>query len=130
MTYVICDTNIFIAAFNGVEATQNELSLIGGHNILMPSITAMELYRGMSNKEEMARMVRKIKAYNILDFNEDVSQKAVELIHAYKLSHNLQIPDAIIAALSMIYNLQLFTYNLKDFRFINGIKLYMPTANL
>ena len=40
----------------------------------------MELYRGMENKEQMAKMVRKIMSYNILDFNEQVWQKAVELV--------------------------------------------------
>ena len=83
----------------------------------------------MHNREQIAKMARKIKEYNILDFNEDVSQKAVELIHAYKLSHDLQIPDAIIAALSLAYNLPLFTYNLKAFKFITGIKLHKPVAH-
>ena len=74
MNLVICDTNIFISAFNGSEKTIGELSRIGNANVLMPSITVMELYRGMANKEQMAKMVRKIKAYNILDLNEQVSQ--------------------------------------------------------
>lgn len=109
MNLVICDTNIFISAFNGLEKTTLELSKIGSENVLIPSITVMELYRGMANKEQMAKMVRKIKSYNILDFNEQVSQKAIALIQDFKLSHNLQIPDAIIAALSVIYNIPLFT---------------------
>ena len=126
MSLVICDTNIFISAFNGLEKTTAELFRIGSENVLMPSITVMEHYRGMDNKEQMAKMVRKIKAYNILDFNEQVSQKAIELIQGFKLSHNLQIPDAIIAALGINYDVPLFTYNIKDFKFIPGLKLYQP----
>jgi len=127
MSLVICDTNIFISAFNGLEKTIAELNNIGSLNVLMPSITVMELYRGMDNKEQMAKMVRKIKAYNILDFDEQASKNAIELIHDFKLSHNLQIPDAIIAALSISNDIPLFTYNLKDFRFIPGLKLYKST---
>lgn len=127
MSLVICDTNIFISAFNGLGKTTEALAKIGSENVLMPSITVMELYRGMDNKEQMAKMSRKIKAYNILDFNEDVSQKAIELIKAFKLSNNLQIPDAIIAALSVNYNLPLFTYNIKDFKFIPDLELYEPS---
>jgi predicted nucleic acid-binding protein len=126
VSVVICDTNIFISAFNGIEKTIAELSKIGNENVLMPSVTVMELYRGMSNKEQMAKMVHKIKAYNILDFNEQVSQKAIELIRDFKLSDDLQIPDAIIAALSIAYDIPLFTYNIKDFRFIPNLKLYEP----
>jgi predicted nucleic acid-binding protein len=128
MNLVICDTNIFISAFNGSEKTIGELSRIGNANVLMPSITVMELYRGMANKEQMAKMVRKIKAYNILDFNEQVSQRAIRLVQDFKLSHDLQIPDAIIAALSITYDIPLFTYNIKDFKFIRGLKLYEPVV--
>ena len=90
----------------------------------MPSVSVMELYRGMQHKKEMAEMQKKINNYNILHLNEEVSQKAVELINLFKLSHNLQIPDALIGAMSIIYEFELFTYNLKDFKFIPGIKLY------
>ncbi len=85
----------------------------------------MELY-SMQHKTEMAAMQTKIKQYNVLHINEEVSKHAVELVNKYKLSHNLQIPDAIIGAMSVVYNIELFTYNLKDFKFIPGIKLYMP----
>jgi len=83
----------------------------------------MELYRGMQNKREMAEMKKKIASYNILHFNEAVSKRTIEFINDFKLSHNLQIPDAIIGAMSLVYNLELFTYNVKDFKFIPGIKL-------
>ena len=85
----------------------------------------MELYRGMLNKKEMSEMQRKISRYNILHFNEEVSKRSIELVNKFKLSHNLQIPDAIIGSMSVVYNIDLFTYNKKDFRFIPGIKLYV-----
>ncbi|MDB4920254.1 MAG: hypothetical protein JWQ54_2237 [Mucilaginibacter sp.] len=72
----------------------------------------------------MAEMQKKITQYNILHYNEEVSRNAIWLINKFKLSHNLQIPDAIIGAMSIVYNIELFTYNLKDFKFIPGIKLY------
>lgn len=84
----------------------------------------MELYRGMLDKKDMLNMQRKIKQYNVLHFNDAVSNLSIELINKYKLSHNLEIPDAIIGAMSVVYNLELFTYNTKDFKFIPGIKLY------
>ncbi len=34
--------------------------------------------------------------------------------------------DAIIAATCLENNLTLITYNAKDFRFINGLKILMP----
>jgi len=76
----------------------------------------------------MTDMQKKIRQYNVIHFNEDVSKTAIELVNKFKLSHNLQIPDAIIGAMSIAYDLELFTYNTKDFSFIPGIKLYSATA--
>jgi predicted nucleic acid-binding protein len=49
---------------------------------------------------------------------------AIELIKTYRLSHGLAIPDALIAATAIITELELFTYNQRDFRFISGLKLF------
>lgn len=124
MSFVVCDTNIFISLFKNIQPTLDELVLIGSNNVLITSISVMELYRGMQNKGEMANMQTKLKQYNIIHINEEVSKHAIELVNKFKLSHNLQIPDAIIGAMSVVNNIELFTYNLKDFKFIPGIKLY------
>lgn len=124
MSFVICDTNIFISLFRNIQQTVEELENIGSANVLIPSVSVMELYRGMLNKKEMAEMEKKISRYNVLHFNEDVSKLSIELVNKFKLSHNLQIPDAIIGAMSIVYKLDLFTYNKKDFKFIPEIKLY------
>lgn len=124
MSLIICDTNIFISLFRNIPRTVDELGIIGSENVLIPSVSVMELFRGMQNKKEMTEMQKKINSYNVLHFNEDVSKNAVEIINKFKLSHNIQIPDALIAAMSIVYNLELFTYNKKDFKFISGIKLY------
>ena len=121
---VICDTNVFISLFKGLPGAIASMEKIGNENILVPSITIMELYRGMETKKEMTSMSKKISSYNVLHFNEDVSLKAIEFVQHYKPSHNLHIPDAIIAAMSVVYDIPLFTYNVKDFRFIPNIKLY------
>ncbi|MBN1925872.1 MAG: type II toxin-antitoxin system VapC family toxin [Prolixibacteraceae bacterium] len=84
----------------------------------------MELYQGVRNKSEFTRLQNKLKSYNIIHYNDRSSKIAVELTEKYHLSHGLLIPDAIIAATALTYNLKLFTYNVKDFRFIPGLTLY------
>lgn len=121
---VLCDTNIFISAFNGREYTIQNLKEIGVENIILSSITVMELYQGMGNKEELAKMKKRLKYYGVLHINKEISEKSVELIGLYKLSNNLQIPDAIIAATSLVKNIPLFIYNRKDFDYIESINLY------
>ena len=124
---VLCDTNILIHAFNGRLDTIQALNSIGYANILLSAITVMELYQGMGNKTELAQMRKKIKYFDVIQFDDQVSEKSIELIAQFRLSHDLQIPDAIIGATAIVHQIPLFTYNLKDFRFMPDIILHTPT---
>ncbi len=121
---IICDTNIFINWYQNDNATVEKLLEIGAENIIIPSIVKMELLVGSRNKKELLLMKTKIKKYPVIHINEAISQKASEYIEKFQLSNKLQIPDALIAATAVVYKLSLFTYNLKDFKFIPNIKLY------
>lgn len=121
---VLCDTNIIISSLNGRESTIKALENIGIDNIVLSAITVMELYQGMWNKKELNQMRKNIEYFDTIQIDEKISIKAIELIEKYRLSHGLEIPDAIIAATAICYDIELFSYNLKDFRFIPKIKLY------
>lgn len=121
---VLCDTNIFISAFNGRPDTIDQLSKIGFTEILLSAVTVMELLQGMGDKKELAEMKKKIKFYDVVQIDSAISQKAIEFIETYKLSHGLQIPDAIIGATAVVHQIPLYTYNLRDFNFLPGIILY------
>ena len=55
-----------------------------------------------------------------------ISQKAIELIESYKLSHGLLIPDAIIAATAIMMNSELFSKNARHFEMIKELKVTKP----
>jgi|SRR5690606_6755024 len=120
---ILCDTNIFIHAFNGRQDTIDQLHLIGWEEIALSAITVMELYQGMGNKTELAQMKRKIRYYDVVEIDHSISVLATELVEKFKLSYGLQIPDAIIGASAVIHQIPLYTYNTKDFNFIPGIQL-------
>jgi predicted nucleic acid-binding protein len=124
MKKVICDTNILIRHFQNDLETVGEMAKIGSSNVLLPSIVVMELFRGMGNKNELANMKSKLKHYNILHINEDTSKIALQFIEFFRLSHDLKMPDALIGAMSVVYQIPLFTYNVKDFKYLPGILLY------
>ena len=121
---VLIDTNILIHLFKGDPKTESEILRIGQSDILVSSVTAMELYRGMGNKKEMVAMAKRLAQFQILHFDESVSRLALGFIRNYKLSHDLKIPDAIIGAMAVNFSLPLHTYNHKDFHYLPGIILY------
>lgn len=124
---ILCDTNIFIHAFNYHQPTVNELMAVGLSNSAISAVSVMELYRGMRNKSELADMRKKLIYYDVVHINSEASEMAVLLMQQFKLSHNLQLPDALIGATAVIADLPLFTYNIKDFAFMPGIRLHQPS---
>jgi predicted nucleic acid-binding protein len=120
---VLCDTNIFIYAFNGKQETIDQLQAIGLENVVISSITVMELLQGMRNKAELTQAKKKIRYFDVVEINIEISKLATQFIEDFNLSHGLQIPDAIIGATAVILQVPLYTYNIKDFKFLPGIVL-------
>ncbi len=60
-----------------------------------------------------------------VDFNkqQDIFDLATQYICEYRLSHSLALPDAVIGATAIFYEVPLFTYNRKDFKFLPEISL-------
>ncbi len=121
---ILCDTNVIIEILKGNEKTIKIIESIGLENIAISSVTVMELYFGALNKRELSKITKHLKALNIVHFDIDISELAVSMIEIYSKSHGLQIPDAIIAATALSFEMKLFTLNLKDFKYIDGLNLY------
>ncbi len=120
---ILCDTNVIIETLKGDDKTIKIIERIGLENIAISSVTVMELYFGAFNKRELNKIKKYLKALNVVHFDNTVSELAVNMIESYSKSHGLQIPDAIIAATALSLEIKLFTLNLKDFRYIDGLKL-------
>ncbi len=87
------------------------------------SVTQMELIVGCRNKSELKYLDKFLEGFEIINLNYEISQKSIQLLKEYRLSHGLLIPDSIIAATSIVLDASLLTKNQKDFKFIKGLKL-------
>jgi predicted nucleic acid-binding protein len=121
---IICDTNILIELYKSNQTIISILQKIGEENIAISSVTAGELIFGALNKKELQTIKKDIDNLVVLHINELISRKFIELMFKYSKSHGLAVPDALIASTALINNLEIYTLNKKDFRFIEGIKLY------
>lgn len=79
---------------------------------------------GAISKTDMTSITKKLTRFNIALVNNDITLQAFDLLENYRLSHGLLIADSLIAATALIADLELFTYNAKDFTFISKLKLY------
>lgn len=123
---IIADTNIVIEILKNNPLIIEQIDSIGLDRLAISSITLMELLYGALNKKESKKIKKNLEAFELIHFDHDVSRLAVDLIERYALSHKLNLPDAVIAAIAINHNLELFTLNLKDFRYIEGLALWAP----
>ncbi len=126
---VVCDTDVLIDYWNtsGKRYLTSKRILedeIGLNNIVISAISLMELLMGAGNKSEEKIIKRNLNRFNLALINNDITIEAIDLFRNYRLSHGLAIPDCFIAATAKIMQLQLFTYNVKDYRFIENINLF------
>ncbi len=94
---ILCDTNVFIHAFNGNETAIEQLKTIGLEQIAMSAITLMELYQSMGNKTELGQMKKKLHYYDIVHVDSSISKIAIELIENFNLSHGLKLLMQLLA---------------------------------
>jgi predicted nucleic acid-binding protein len=129
---VICDTDVIIDYLDHLQVRHQSAkhildNLIGLDLVAISAVTKMELIAGAPNKAGLVKLNKNINRFNVLLINPEVTSLTIQLIENYKLSHNLAIPDALIAATALYTGFKLFTFNLKDFKFIKGLELY-PTV--
>jgi len=121
---ILCDTDIFIEAFKNNNLATGSLRRIGFQNIALSAITLMELYFVALNKRELAKIKSRLQKLEIINLDQKITETAINMIERYAKSHGLHIPDALIAATAICRGMQLLTYNVKDFKFVEGIRLY------
>jgi len=121
---VLCDTNIFIEIYKGNLSVIDVFKKIGQSNVAISDVTCAELLYGARNKIELNLIKRDINKLFILPISSAISSQAISLIEQYTLSHKLNLPDALIASTAIIHNIELYTLNLKDFKFLEDISLF------
>lgn len=96
------------------------------YNRCISIVTTIEMIQGSKNNIEKNRIIKNLEAFFSIPISEKICDRAKDLIITYSSSHGLLMGDAFIAATALYLDIQLFTFNKKDFRFIENLKLYEP----
>ena len=122
MEKIVLDTNILIEILKGNRTIIEKLEE-SNFIYYISSVTVMELYYGAFDKKELFKLQKFVSLFNIIELNSEISKISTRLIFTYAKSHNLSIPDSLIASSAIENNFQLLTLNLKDFRYIDSLVL-------
>lgn len=124
MPRMLVDTDILIDASRLIETALERLEREEQSSILVIStITKMELIVGCRDREELRKLERFLKRYQVIEVSNAISALAVELMETYFLSHGLLIADALVAATAMTLKISLLSKNQRDYRFIQDLDL-------
>jgi predicted nucleic acid-binding protein len=124
MALTIVDSDILIDVARGeAKAIDCLLSLQQTSTLAISVVSQMELMVGCRNKKELQDLETFLNRYQILKITDRISDRAVDLLTQYFLSHGLLIADGLIAATALVHSEAFITKNQRDFRFIAGLNL-------
>jgi len=126
---ILCDTNILIEFYKNNSQIISELRFVGLNQLAISTITQAELYYGAINNVELKKIKKHLQLIHIFPVDITVSDQFIEFMETYSLSHKLSIPDAFIASTALVHKIDLYTLNVKDFRFIVGLNLHQSSSN-
>ena len=121
-TRYLIDTSAIIDFCNG------KLSLKGKNLLLavqpeISIVTNIELFASKDISQQEQTVLRKFVSLALI---HPVTTDIVEPAILIRQNHKMKLPDAIIAATAVIFNLTLITRNTKDFKSIYGLSLIDP----
>ncbi len=120
----IVDTDIIIDVGRGIPEAANCLQgLKSSSRLAISVVTQMELIVGCTNKSELRTLEKFLQQFDVIRIDQPISDKAVDLLLLYRLSHGLLIADGLIAATAIIYESPFITKNQRDYRFIQNLNL-------
>ncbi|MPR32354.1 type II toxin-antitoxin system VapC family toxin [Salmonirosea aquatica] len=120
---LLIDSNIIIDHLRGRTQVTNFIQTMGKVNLAISVIVEMELYNGVLNTAELGKIKRDLSGYLSIPLDKNIGDLALALSEKFALSHHMSVADTLIAATALVYDLELRTYNLKDFRFIPHLKV-------
>ncbi len=120
---VILDSCILIEIQRGNKQVIEKIYSFDQQNIFITPVVVAEFYRGARDKNEFAKCRKLASKFSVLSINEDVVKVFEGFFEKFSISHRPSIPDMLIAATSLHYNIPLYTDNKKDFQFIPNLNL-------
>ncbi len=123
-TLVVVDTDVLIEFIKGVPEAVATFAKIGHDNVALTVFTLMEVYVGCLNKQEFLKIARILDRFGVLYARDDEQRQALDWVKTYCLSHDIDLPDVLNAAMSVRQGLPICTKNRKDYRYLPGVILY------
>lgn len=120
---ILLDTDFFIEYKNdnqeAVKIVENSETTF----IALGATTFVELIKGAQDKKQLDKVLKITQNFHIIQIDEDISEKAIDLLITYHLSKSAAFNDSLLAATAIKYGCKLATCNKKHFEYIPNLLL-------
>src|SRR5437870_4379045 len=125
MAEFLVDTNVLSRIFTG---DKNVKQFIEALDVAVCTVVYVECLQGSKSNREKRIVESYLARFEFCNLTFNISAQTIDLIRTYSNTHGLLLADALIAATCLDRDLTLVTYNINDFRFIQGLKYLKPSA--
>jgi predicted nucleic acid-binding protein len=117
---LLIDTDVVIDYLRGrVEAVAYVEALT--EPVLMSVITQAELFAGVREGSERSQLETFVSVFELVDVDPEIARVGGLLRRDYGKSHNVGLPDALIAATARTRGATLMTLNSKHFPMLDDV---------
>lgn len=117
----LIDTNVIIDFLAG-KFSENDSKFINSiidKTPIISVITKIEVLGFKTNQKDYQILSNFISECIVLNLNEEITQMTIEI----RKEKSIKLPDAIIAASCIVYDLTLLTRNVNDFKQLKNLHL-------
>jgi predicted nucleic acid-binding protein len=123
---VVLDTSILVALFRGSKDARTFVTSVPLSRRWISAVTAAELVEGCRNRQEIRKLDRELRRYNLAWITEAQSQLADRWHRRFRLSHGVGYLDSLIGAAAFSLGATVATLNDKHFRALPGLEVIRP----
>ena len=124
---LLLDTNIVSYFIYNADWKDRYIPIVRDQTLFIAFMTLAEMlesarHRGLSERNFRLFKERLLTEYTIIPWNEEICDRFAD-VRSWRRNKPISVPDALIAATALAYDLPLVTHNAKDFEGIEGLNL-------
>jgi len=123
---IILDTDVMVDLLRGYLPAVAWMESLGEAEIGLPGFVVMELLQGCRNRHEQRILQERIAPYAVLWPSPEHCNQALASFARLHLSGNVGVLDVLIAQTALAFGEPLYTFNVKHYRDIEGLKTVEP----
>ena len=112
---LLLDTSVLVALIRQQGPAMKWISGQLRTPLAVSAATVLEIERGVQNDADRVKAQAAMSVLLVIGMDEVIAARAGALLRRYAPSHGIDLPDAIIAATSLVTRTPLRTHNLRHF---------------